>query len=115
MTEIDPWEVAKVAAEDHFLPRMDGTVAPDHVQQAFINGFAAAVEQLPSRDEIAECARKELISFTGDCVCHEAYTSRGRTDPDCVWHAVGDDFPTDMADAVLALVWERFGLERCAS
>lgn len=58
MTEIDPWEVAKVAAEDHFLPRMDGTVAPDHVQQAFINGFAGAIEQLPSRDEIAAVVRE---------------------------------------------------------
>lgn len=81
----DPWEVAKVAAEDHFLPRMDGTVAPDHVQQAFIDGYAGAVEQLPSRDEIAAAA------------------ARG------TWEHMSDmdrDVCLEDADAVLALIRE---------
>lgn len=69
-----------------------------------VNEWATRVT--PTREQLDAVARKTLIEFTGTCVCHEAYTSRGKEDPDCVWHAVGDEFPGDLADAVLALMQE---------
>lgn len=95
MTEIDPWKVAKAAAEDHYLPRMDGTVSPKYVQQAFIDGFAGALERLPSRDEIA-------------ATLADGYQSR---------YSVQDRLPVNhhdlrAADAVLALIRKRFEEEQ---
>lgn len=36
-----------------------------------------------------ETALREILEYVPDCTCHEAYTSRGLTAPDCCYHADG--------------------------
>lgn len=33
--------------------------------------------------EAVEAAKQEFVGYTGECVCHEAYTSRNLRDPEC--------------------------------
>ncbi|MEV8338514.1 hypothetical protein [Leucobacter sp. NPDC077196] len=75
------------------MPRMDGTVSPKYVQQAFIDGYAGAVEQLPSRDEIAAAVNQALDGFPN-----------GETFDDSRSYA--DQEAECAADAVLALIRE---------
>jgi len=43
----------------------------------------------------------ELRGYTGDCICHEAYTSRRMVDPHCSYHIVPNEEAA--ADIIAAL------------
>jgi hypothetical protein len=48
-------------------------------------------------DEAVEAATRVLLGYTGGCVCHEGYTVRNLTDPDCRYH----DVPPEVAREIL--------------
>lgn len=60
----------------------------------------AVLDAVVTVDQIAEVVRAEVVAAVGECVCHEAYTSRNKRDPDCGWHWVGEDFASDTAEAI---------------
>lgn len=51
---------------------------------------------------LVQIIRDQVIAAVGTCTCHVAYTSRGRRDPECAWHTVGETFAEDTAEAILS-------------
>lgn len=75
---------------------MEGSPMPDQTDRI----AEASVSDLA--DLIREALAKELIEWTGECACDEAYTSRSMVDPHCVWHAVGGAMFSEEAAEVIA-------------
>lgn len=62
-----------------------------------------------------EAAAKELNGYTGDCRCHEGYTSRRLIDPDCCYHEVPNhEAAVDMLKAADAITFSEAAIERAA-
>lgn len=48
-----------------------------------------------------ENALREILEYVPECTCHEAYTGRGLTAPDCCYHAGGMEQIEQIAKEVL--------------
>lgn len=65
--------------------------------------------------ERVEAAAKELNGYTGDCRCHEGYTSRRLIDPDCCYHEVPNhEVAVDMLKAADSVLFSEAAIERAA-